>query len=197
MNSLSTILAALAIGTSATVASAAIPTDAANDVTPIAIHTVAPDLAIDLSDIIVAANPPAVEDLIDRLKSRSDDGTLNEQDMREVRELYQELRANAVSFTSPFEAVQYSPEVERLIERLKRRSDDGTLNAQDYLEIQRLHRQTSEAPAQSDAAMTIEVAQWHPEAEKLKERLESRSDDGTLGSGDYREVQRLHRELTS
>ena len=87
---------------------------------------------------------------------------------------------------------QYSPEVERLIDRLKSQSDDGTLNSQDLLRIQRLHRRTmSEGPA------LIDVAQWHPEAEALKERLERQSDDGTLNSQDYRRVQRMHRELTS
>ena len=87
---------------------------------------------------------------------------------------------------------QYSPEVERLIDRLKRQSDDGTLNSQDFLRIQRLHRRTM-----SEGSALIDVAQWHPEAEALKERLERQSDDGTLNSQDYRRVQRLHRELTS
>ncbi len=44
---------------------------------------------------------------------------------------------------------------------------------------------------------TIETAENHPEVDRLMERLERQSDDGTLNSDDMRRIRMLRKRLAS
>ena len=80
-------------------------------------------LEIDLAPSIVApvdtvtANAD-LDSFIDRLKNQRDDGTLNPEDYRKIRQ-FQTASADLDAF----------------IDRLKNQRDDGTLNSEDYRKI--------------------------------------------------------------
>ena len=118
-------------------------------VDPFADETFAP---VPVQSTQVAA--ATVDQLIDDLKARRDDGTLNERDFQTIRNF--EQSASAAS-------------LDELIDELKARRDDGTLTDADFREI----RQFEQAAAS---------------VEELIDDLKARRDDGTLNERDFQTI---------
>ena len=106
------------IASAALVSVAAFASPAQAGVDPFGASTAA-DFAVEVLDANITLErvtaAATVDELIDDLKARRDDGTLNEEDFRKIR---------------AFETASVS--VEELTDRLKARRDDGTLNDQDF-----------------------------------------------------------------